>query len=66
MFHGCSRVIFYAVVTAVVAMDRVSLKKSVVDASEVLTAIGQIPHLEVRQPWTRMCGLLSPVSATFS
>uniref|UniRef100_A0A7R9UZ32 26S proteasome regulatory subunit RPN7 n=1 Tax=Chlamydomonas euryale TaxID=1486919 RepID=A0A7R9UZ32_9CHLO len=41
-----SRVIFYAVVTAVVAMDRVSLKKSVIDASEVLTGIGQIPHLE--------------------
>ncbi|KAG1654442.1 hypothetical protein FOA52_009160 [Chlamydomonas sp. UWO 241] len=41
-----SRVIFYAVVTSVVAMDRVSLKKSVVDASEVLTAIGQNPHLE--------------------
>lgn len=41
-----SRVIFYAVITAVVSYDRVLLKKSVVDAPEVLTAIGQLPHLE--------------------
>lgn len=28
------------------SFDRVQLKKSVVDAPEVLTAIGQLPHLE--------------------
>lgn len=39
------RVIFYAVVTSVVALDRVALKKQVVDAPEVLTAIGATPHL---------------------
>jgi 26S proteasome regulatory subunit N7 len=29
-----------------VSYDRVALKKSVVDAPEVLTAIGQLPQLE--------------------
>lgn len=39
------RVIFYAVVTSVVALDRVALKAKVVDASEVLTAIDSTPFL---------------------
>lgn len=37
--------IFYTVVTSVVALDRVTLKKKVVDAPEILTVIGQMPHL---------------------
>lgn len=40
-----SRVVFYAVLSSLVALDRPALKKRVVDAPEVLTAIGQIPHL---------------------
>ena len=39
------RVIFYAVVTSMFALDRVSLKKRVVDAPEILTVIGQVPGL---------------------
>ncbi|GAX76349.1 hypothetical protein CEUSTIGMA_g3795.t1 [Chlamydomonas eustigma] len=41
------RVIFYAVISAMVSYDRVALKKCVVDAPEVLTAIGQLPQLEL-------------------
>lgn len=39
------RVVFYAVVTSVIALDRVALKAKVVDAPEVLTSIGQTPAL---------------------
>ena len=38
--------IFYAVVTAMVSLDRVSLKKRVVDAPEILTVIDKIPNLK--------------------
>lgn len=38
--------IFYAVITAMVSLDRVSLKKRVVDAPEILTVIEQIPNLK--------------------
>jgi hypothetical protein len=37
--------IFYAVVTSLIALDRVALKKQVVDAPEVLSVIDQIPSL---------------------
>jgi hypothetical protein len=37
--------IFYAVVTSMISLDRVALRKRVVDAPEILTVIGQIPHL---------------------
>lgn len=37
--------IFYAVVTSMVALDRVALKKQVVDAPEILSVIDQIPSL---------------------
>ncbi|EQC27432.1 hypothetical protein SDRG_14756 [Saprolegnia diclina VS20] len=37
--------IFYAVVTCVLSMDRVDLKKKIVDSSEVLAVIRDIPHL---------------------
>lgn len=37
--------IFYAVVTSIISLDRVALRKRVVDAPEILTVIGQIPHL---------------------
>lgn len=37
--------IFYSVVTSVITLDRVSLKKRVVDAPEILTVIDSIPHL---------------------
>mmetsp|Transcript_19099 Transcript_19099/g.32770 ORF Transcript_19099/g.32770 Transcript_19099/m.32770 type:complete len:387 (+) Transcript_19099:65-1225(+) len=40
------RVIFYAVVTSIIALDRVALRAKVVDAPEVLTAIGATPHLK--------------------
>eukprot|EP00798_Chlamydomonas_sp_ICE-L_P025811 gene25811-11486_t len=40
-----TRVIFYAVVISMLALDRVSLKKKVVDAPEILTVIGQVPGL---------------------
>lgn len=32
-------------VTSVISLDRVALRKRVVDAPEILTVIGQIPHL---------------------
>lgn len=38
--------IFYAVLTAMISFDRVSLKKRVVDAPEILTVIEQIPNLK--------------------
>ncbi|GMH39437.1 hypothetical protein BSKO_07335 [Bryopsis sp. KO-2023] len=41
-FSSC---IFYAVVTSMIALDRVSLKKRVVDAPEILTVIEEVPHL---------------------
>lgn len=37
--------IFYSVVTSVITLDRVDLKKSVVDAPEILTVIDSIPNL---------------------
>lgn len=37
--------IFYTVVTCVVALDRVALKKRVVDAPEILTVLHTVPHL---------------------
>lgn len=37
--------IFYTVLTSVISLDRVSLKQKVVDAPEILTVIGKIPHL---------------------
>jgi 26S proteasome regulatory subunit N7 len=40
------RVVFYAVITSIIALDRVSLKSKVVDAPEVLTSIAHIPALQ--------------------
>jgi len=37
--------IFYSVLTSTISLDRVSLKQKVVDAPEILTVIGKIPHL---------------------
>jgi 26S proteasome regulatory subunit N7 len=37
--------IFYTVLTAIITLDRVALKKKVVDAPEILTVIDQIPNL---------------------
>ncbi|KAL5714855.1 glyceraldehyde-3-phosphate dehydrogenase (phosphorylating) [Ranunculus cassubicifolius] len=37
--------IFYVVLTSIITLDRVSLKQKVVDAPEILTVIGKIPHL---------------------
>ena len=37
--------IFYSVVTSVITLDRVDLKKRVVDAPEILTVIDSIPNL---------------------
>lgn len=39
------RVIFYAVVTSMVSLDRVALKKRVIDSPEILSVIGQVPAL---------------------
>ncbi|GMP35400.1 hypothetical protein CsSME_00007845 [Camellia sinensis var. sinensis] len=36
---------FYTVLTSIISLDRVSLKQKVVDAPEILTVIGKIPHL---------------------
>ena len=38
--------IFYAVITSVVSLDRVTLKKKVIDSPEVRSVIGKIEHLE--------------------
>ncbi|CAL9147660.1 unnamed protein product [Musa hybrid cultivar] len=37
--------VFYTVLTSIISLDRVSLKQKVVDAPEILTVIGKIPHL---------------------
>ncbi|KAL3716765.1 hypothetical protein ACJRO7_008362 [Eucalyptus globulus] len=37
--------VFYTVLTGIMSLDRVSLKQKVVDAPEILTVIGKIPHL---------------------
>uniref|UniRef100_A0A6N2K3S3 26S proteasome regulatory subunit RPN7 n=1 Tax=Salix viminalis TaxID=40686 RepID=A0A6N2K3S3_SALVM len=37
--------IFYTVLTSIISLDRVSLKKKVVDAPEILTVIGKIQYL---------------------
>ncbi|KAI3971483.1 hypothetical protein MKW92_033654 [Papaver armeniacum] len=37
--------IFYTVLTSIISLDRVSLKQKVVDAPEILTLLGKIPHL---------------------
>jgi len=37
--------IFYTVVASIVSLDRVALKKKVIDAPEILTVIREIPHL---------------------
>lgn len=41
-----SMCIFYAVITALITLDRVSLKKRVVDAPEILTVIEEVPNLK--------------------
>jgi len=41
-----SQCIFYAVITSMVSLDRVSLKTKVVDAPEILVVIEQIPNLK--------------------
>lgn len=38
--------VFYTVISAIVSLDRVSLKEKIIDSSEVLSVIGQIPHLK--------------------
>lgn len=52
VFVGCrtelmsyETLIFYSVVTSVITLDRVDLKKRVVDAPEILTVIDSIPNL---------------------
>jgi len=37
--------VFYTVVTSIISLDRVSLRKKVVDAPEILAVIGKIPNL---------------------
>ncbi|MCL7050896.1 hypothetical protein MKW94_018131 [Papaver nudicaule] len=37
--------IFYTVLTSIISLDRVSLKQKVIDAPEILTVLGKIPHL---------------------
>lgn len=37
--------IFYSVLTSIISLDRVALRQKVVDAPEILTVIGKIPHL---------------------
>jgi 26S proteasome regulatory subunit N7 len=37
--------IFYAIITCTLSMDRVSLKHKIVDASEILAVIREMPHL---------------------
>eukprot|EP00898_Chlorokybus_atmophyticus_P003190 jgi/Chlat1/3872/Chrsp26S04015 len=36
---------FYTVITSIISLDRVSLKKKVIDAPEILAVISSIPHL---------------------
>mmetsp|Transcript_31818 Transcript_31818/g.38478 ORF Transcript_31818/g.38478 Transcript_31818/m.38478 type:complete len:396 (+) Transcript_31818:151-1338(+) len=42
-----STFIFYTVVTSMISLDRVTLKKRVIDAPEILTVIEEMPHLAV-------------------
>ncbi|XP_072950187.1 26S proteasome non-ATPase regulatory subunit 6-like isoform X1 [Typha angustifolia] len=37
--------IFYTVLASIISLDRVSVKKKVVDAPEILAVIGKVPHL---------------------
>lgn len=37
--------IFYTVITSIIALDRVTLRQKVVYAPEILTVVGDIPHL---------------------
>jgi len=39
-----STFVFYTIVVSIVSLDRVTLKKKVVDTPEILTVIGEIPH----------------------
>ncbi len=36
--------VFYTIVTAMITLDRPTLKKKVIDSSEILTVVDQIPH----------------------
>lgn len=38
--------VFYTLVTAVVALDRVALKARVIDTPEILAVLGQLPHMD--------------------
>lgn len=38
--------IFYTVISAMLSLDRVSLKEKIIDSSEVLSVINNIPHLQ--------------------
>ena len=38
--------VFYAVVTAIVSLDRVALKTRVVDTPEILAVLGELPHMD--------------------
>lgn len=38
--------VLYTIITTIVSLDRVALKKKIVDAPEILTVIGEIPCLE--------------------
>ncbi|GLE00935.1 hypothetical protein PINS_up009732 [Pythium insidiosum] len=40
-----NKMIFYCVITCVLSMGRVDLKKKIVDSPEILAVIGEIPHL---------------------
>jgi len=41
-----STLVLYTVITTLISLDRVNLKKKVVDAPEILTVIGEMPCLE--------------------
>jgi len=41
-----SMLVLYTVITSIISLDRVTLKKKVVDAPEILTVIGEMPCLE--------------------
>jgi 26S proteasome regulatory subunit N7 len=38
--------VFYTAVSAIISLDRVSLKEKIIDSSEVLSVINNIPHLQ--------------------
>lgn len=38
--------VFYTIVTAVVALDRVALKARVIDTPEILAVLGQLPNMD--------------------